>query len=93
MTSTAGCFGKIAYATKAEAERARRHLYEQRGYGKKGGGRESTLVNAYHCRLCGKHHLGRDKRAGRGKDHKKTADHHAGSFKARKARYSELTET
>lgn len=90
MTDTAGCLGKLSYPTRADADRAKRHLHEKRGYLKPGPGRADPALHTYHCR-CGAFHLGRDRRSG-GKDRTKTADHHAGSHQARKARYIDLTK-
>ncbi len=53
--------------------------------------RNPSALQSYHCRRCGKFHLGKDRRQGV-KDLRKTADHEAGSYKARKARYAELTK-
>lgn len=82
-----GCFGKLGYPTRADADRAKRHIIGKRGYVKARG----DVLNVYHCTKCGLHHLGRDKRAGPPRA-RKTADHEAGSFKSRAAKYRELTE-
>lgn len=81
--STAGCFGKLGYLTRADAVDARKRLIAKRKVG----------LKVYAC-ACGRFHLGRDRREGKnlGKAHRKTADHHAGSYKARKARFEELTK-
>jgi hypothetical protein len=80
---SAGCLGKIGYPTRADAAEARSRLIAR--------GQEGLKI--YHCRKCGRHHLGRWRRDGKnmGKTHRKTADHEAGSFKARLARWKELT--
>jgi hypothetical protein len=87
-----GCAGKIGYETKADAEKARRYLYEQRDYGKKGGGREATVMSVYHCPCCAKHHIGRSTRAGL-KGAKHTPSHRRDSLRNRYARYRELTKS
>lgn len=86
------CLGKIGYPTKAEAEKVRRHLYEKRGFDRKGDGREVSRMNAYHCKRCGKYHLGRAKRDGL-KAQRHTPDHWKTSQKSRAARYRELIES
>ena len=55
---TAGCVGKLAYATRSAADRVKANLMGKKNY-KSGGG-----LHAYCCPLCSKFHLGRDRRAG-----------------------------
>lgn len=76
MNDTAGCLGKIAYASRAAAAKAQRSLIRKPGWG--------TVVHAYHCDRCGAFHLGRDKRTGR-------RERIAEDPTIRLARYLELT--
>jgi hypothetical protein len=48
---SAGCFGKIGYPSRAEAEQVRRCVRERRNDG--------VTLSAYHCDKCGKFHIGR----------------------------------
>lgn len=80
-----GCLGKIGYPTRAEADQAKSRLRQKADYRADGG------MAAYKCVRCPMFHLGRDKRRGV-KDLRRTPDHEAGSYKARKARYVELTK-
>ena len=79
-----GCFGKIGYSTRAQASEVKRHMRTKASFRSRGG------LTVYLCRQCSKFHLGREKRTGV-KTLRRVPDHEAGSFKARKARYVELT--
>lgn len=82
--NTAGCLGKIGYDSRSDARKARTRIEAKPGYVR------GDPLQAYHC-ACGRFHLGRDKRAGLPPSNR-TADHHAGSFKSKFARWKELTE-
>lgn len=90
MANTAGCLGKIGYPTRAEADTVKRALRAKPKYIRIGPDRPAAL-STYHCAKCGHFHLGRERRGGI-RATRKTADHEAGSFKTRQARYAELTK-
>jgi len=52
---------------------------------------DGQKMRSYHCHKCGGFHIGRWRRDGR-TTLKRTADHHAGSYKARREKYQQLTE-
>ena len=56
---TAGCFGKISYPTRADAKASLRCVRERRG------SEEAAHLRVYHCRLCARFHIGRDRNLGR----------------------------
>lgn len=77
-----GCFGKVAYATRDEANRARSKLIQR--------GDQFRGLNAYHCRHCAGFHLGRNKRDSK-VQRLKIHDHYANSARRLASRYFAMT--
>jgi hypothetical protein len=78
----AGCFGKVGYAHRADADKARAAFRKRKDS-------KTDRMNTYCCRYCGLFHIGRE----RGSPQlRRTPDHERQSMKNRKARYTELTK-
>ena len=56
------CKGKIAYASQAEAEAARRSM--KKDFRRTGGGKGLRKLNSYACDECGQWHIGHSSRKG-----------------------------
>jgi hypothetical protein len=89
-SSTVGCLGKIGYPTRAEADRSKGRILGKAEYLRNGDGRTAVGLEVYHCRKCGRFHLGRNKRKG-APPTRRVPDHERGSLKNRFARWLELT--